>query len=84
MKMHHHYADDGRVMTPPSELQLLLKDAFRAFSKLLGHIRLFYMADEIWDGQVVITFNAHGEHLDEIKSLMKTQDDFWMKERSQP
>jgi hypothetical protein len=24
------------------------------------------------------------EHLDEIKSLMKAQNDFWMKERSQP
>jgi hypothetical protein len=41
--MHHHYADDGRIMTPPSELQPLLKDAFPAFSKLLGHMRLFYM-----------------------------------------
>jgi hypothetical protein len=64
--MQHHYADDGRVMTPPSELQPLLKDAFPAFSKLFGHIRLFYMADEIWDGQAVLAFNSHGEPLVEV------------------
>jgi hypothetical protein len=64
MKM--HYADDGRVMTPPSEIEPLLKDAFPAFSKLLGHIRLFYMADEIWDGQATLVFNANGETFTEV------------------
>jgi hypothetical protein len=64
--MLHHYADDGRIMTPPSELEPLLKDAFPAFSKLLGHIRLFYMADEIWDGQTVLAFRASGKPLAEI------------------
>jgi hypothetical protein len=66
MKMHHHYADDGRIMTPPSELQPLLRNAFPAFSKLLGHMRLFYMADEIWDGQAVLVCSTNGKPLSKI------------------
>jgi len=59
--MYHFYADDGRILTPPKELEPHLKCAFPAFSKLLGHIRWFYMADEIWDGKSSLIFNAHGE-----------------------
>jgi hypothetical protein len=66
MKMFHHYADDGRIMKPPSELHPLLKEAFPAFSKLLGHMRLFYMADEIWDGQAVLVCNTNGKPLSKI------------------
>jgi len=61
--MLHHYADDGRILTPPKELEPLLKGSFPAFSKLLGHIRFFYMADEIWDGKSSLIFNGGGEPL---------------------
>ncbi len=40
--MYHFYADDGRILTPPKELEPQLKGAFPAFTKLLGHIRFFY------------------------------------------
>jgi len=56
--MRNHDADDGRITTPPTELEPLLKGAFPAFVKLLGHMRLFYMADEIWDGDAMLIFNA--------------------------
>ena len=61
--MYCFQADDGRILTPPNELKLLLKSAFPAFCKLLGHIRWFYMADEIWDGKSSLAFNADGEQL---------------------
>lgn len=61
--MLHHYADDGRVLTPPKELEPQLKGSFPAFSKTLGHIRFFYMADEIWDGKSSLVFTAGGEQL---------------------
>lgn len=61
--MLHHYADDGRILTPPKELEPLLKGSFPAFSKFLGHIRFFYVADEIWDGKSSLIFNAYGEQL---------------------
>lgn len=64
--MLHHYADDGRIMTPPKELEPLLKGSFSAFSKLIGHIRLFYMADEIWDGKSSLVFSTDGEQLTDI------------------
>lgn len=55
------YADDGRILTPPEELRPLLGEAFPAFSKVLGHIRFFYMVDEIWDGVSSLAFLAGGE-----------------------
>lgn len=61
--MKHILADDGRILTPPKELEPLLKSAFPAFYKLLGHIRFFYMVDEIWDGNCLLAFNANGEQL---------------------
>jgi hypothetical protein len=64
--MLHHYADDGRILTPPKELEPLLKGSFPAFSKLLGHIRFFYMADEIWDGKFSLVFSANSEQLTAI------------------
>jgi len=64
--MLHHYADDGRILTPPTELEPLLKGSFPAFSKLLGHIRFHYMADEIWDGNASLRFSADGEQLAEV------------------
>jgi hypothetical protein len=64
--MLHHYADDGRIMTPPSELEPLLKGSFSAFSKLIGHIRFFYIADEIWDGKSLLIFSANSEQLTAI------------------
>ena len=64
--MLHQYADNERILTPPKELELLLKGSFPAFIKLLGHIRFFYMADEIWDGKLSLIFNADGEQLASI------------------
>ena len=61
--MKHITADDGRVLTPPKELEPLLKGAFQAFYELLGHMRWFYMADEIWDGESSLLFNADGKEL---------------------
>jgi hypothetical protein len=61
--MYQFYADDRRILTPPKELEPRLKSAFPSFSRLLGHIRFFYMADEIWDGKSSLIFNADGEQL---------------------
>ncbi len=61
--MYHFYADDGRILTPPQELASLLRGSFPAFSKLLGHIRFFYMADEIWDGKSSLMFKYGNEEL---------------------
>ena len=52
--MYNFYADDGRVLTPPKELEPQLKGSFPAFSKLIGHVRFFYMTDEIWDGKTLL------------------------------
>jgi hypothetical protein len=57
------YADDGRILTPPKELEPQLKGAFPAFTQLLGHIRFFYVADEIWDGKSSLIFSSDGEQL---------------------
>ena len=57
------YSNDGRILTPPKELKPLLQGAFPAFYKLLGHIRFFYVADEIWDGQTSLVFQTGGEPL---------------------
>ena len=64
--MYHIYADDGRILTSPKELEPLLKSSFPAFSKLIGHIRFFYMADEIWDGTRSLIFSAGGKQLTAI------------------
>ncbi len=61
--MLHHFADDGRIMTPPKELEPLLKGSFTAFSKLIGHIRFHYITDEIWDGKSSLVFIADKESL---------------------
>lgn len=61
--MKHITADDGRILTPPKELKPLLKSAFPAFYRLLGHIRFFYVADEIWDGKTSLSFNTNSEQL---------------------
>jgi len=61
--MKHFTAYDGRILTPPAELEPLLKGSFPAFSKLLGHIRFFYITDEIWDGKSTLIFNVDGEQL---------------------
>ena len=55
--------DDGRILTPPKELKPLLKGAYTAFYKLLGHIRFFYVSDEIWNGKTSLVFKAGGEQL---------------------
>jgi len=47
---------DGRTLTPPKEVKPLLKGAFPAFFKLLGYIRFFYVADEIWDVEASLVF----------------------------
>ena len=64
--MLHQYAYDQRILTPPKELEPLLKGLFPAFIDLLGHIRFFYMADEIWDGKSSLIFNTDGEQLASI------------------
>jgi len=61
--MLHHYAYDGRIMTPPIELEPLLKGSFSAFYEVIGHIRFFYVADEIWNGESSLTFNANGNQI---------------------
>ena len=53
-----HMADDGRILTPPKEMKPLLKDTYPAFYKLLGHIRFFYVVDEIWDGKNSLVFTS--------------------------
>jgi len=64
--MKHITADDGRALTPPKELEPLLKGAYPAFYKLLGHMRWFYVADEVWDGKSSLFFNADGKQLTAI------------------
>lgn len=61
--MKHHYADDGRIMTPPRELEPLLKGSFPAFYEIIGHIRFFYIADENWNGEASLIFSANGEQI---------------------
>ena len=61
--MFYFYTDDGRILTPPKELKPLLKDSFTAFFKLIGHIRFFYVADEIWDGKAFIAFKSSDRQL---------------------
>jgi hypothetical protein len=61
--MKHIYADDGRILTSPKELEPLLKGSYPAFFKMLGHIRFFYVADEVWDGKTSLVFSTNGEHL---------------------
>ena len=64
--MKHITADDGRILTPPKELEALLKGSFPAFYKLLGHMRWFYMTNEIWDGNSSLVFKASDEQLSTI------------------
>jgi len=64
--LYHQYADDGRILTSPRELEPLLKGSFPAFIKTLGHIRFFYLMDEIWDGKSSLAFNAGGEQFIDI------------------
>jgi hypothetical protein len=71
--MYHFYADDGRIITPPKELEPLLKSSFPAFSDFLGHLRFFYMADEIWDGKSSLLFNGSGE---QIASILLNEGSF--------
>ncbi|MDD4164422.1 MAG: hypothetical protein PHD46_03045 [Eubacteriales bacterium] len=61
--MKHITLEDGRILTPPKELQPMLKGAYSAFFKILGHIRFFYVADEVWDGKKSLIFNSCGEQL---------------------
>ena len=61
--MFSFYSKDGRILTPPKELSPLLSGAYPAFFKLLGHIRFFYMVDEIWDGKSTLVFSATDEKL---------------------
>jgi len=56
ISLKHHYADDGRIMTPPRELEPLLKGSFPAFYEIIGHIRFFYIADENWNGEASLIF----------------------------
>jgi hypothetical protein len=50
-------------MTPPKDLKLMLKGSFPAFYEIIGHIRFFYVADEIWNGESPLIFSANGEHI---------------------
>jgi hypothetical protein len=59
--MYRFTTDDGRILTPPAELETLLRGSFPAFSKLLGHTRFYYMMDEAWDGVSSLAFNADSE-----------------------
>jgi len=55
--------NDGRMLTPPKTLEPILKSAFSAFYKMIGHIRFFYTADEIWDGKAELIYEANGKEL---------------------
>jgi len=57
------YSDDGRILTPPKSLKPMLKAAYPAFFKLIGHIRFFYTVDEIWDGKTSLIFEINDEQL---------------------
>jgi len=59
MTMANFFSNDGRILTPPKELKPLLKGAFPAFFKTLGHIRFFYVADEVWDGKATLVFKTN-------------------------
>ena len=61
--MKHFTTDDGRILTPPKELEPLLKGSFPAFFNLLGHIRFFYVADEIWNGKDSLIFSINDGQL---------------------
>ena len=61
--MKHHYANDGRILTPPKELKSLLKNSFQAFSSFLDHIRFFYVLDELWDGETNLIFTRNNENV---------------------
>ncbi len=61
--MKHFTTDDGRILTPPKELKPLLKGSFPAFYNLLGHIRFFYVTDEMWDGVSSLIFITNSEQL---------------------
>jgi hypothetical protein len=65
--MRYVISSDGRVLTPTRELKPLLKEAFPAFFKLVGHIRLFYMSDENWDGKSFLSFKINGGKFITIK-----------------
>jgi hypothetical protein len=64
--MFYFHSDDGRILTPPKELKPLLKSAYPAFYNFIGHIRFFYMADEIWDGKTSLIFKTNGAQLADI------------------
>ena len=61
--MYHFYADDGRILTPPKELKPLLRCAYPAFFQALGHIRFFYVTNEIWDGKSSLVFDSNDKQL---------------------
>ena len=65
--MFSFHADDGRILTPPKELKPLLKDAYSVFYILLGHIRFFYVVDEIWNGKDFVVFKTAEDVLASIK-----------------
>ena len=62
-KMKHIVLNDGRILTPPKELQPMLKGAYSAFFKTLAHIRFFYVVNEVWDRKKSLIFNLSGEQL---------------------
>jgi len=61
------HTGDGRILTPPKKLEPKLKDSFPAFYKMIGHIRFFYVADEIWDGKASLVYKTCSEILAEVK-----------------
>jgi len=82
------FSNDGRILTPPKELEPLLKGAFPAFFKLLGHIRFFYVVNEIWDGKTSLVFNTNGEQLavvtlgDSVFHIFIADEDFQIVDES--
>lgn len=86
--MYHFYANDGRILTPPGELEPLLKDSFPAFIEFLDHIRFFCIMDEIWDGKSSLIFHADSEQLatvmlyDGFFNLHTNNEDFDVADKS--
>jgi hypothetical protein len=50
-------------ITPPGDFKPLLGDAFPAFIRLVGYIRVHYVMDEIWNGTNALRFKKSGKSL---------------------
>ncbi|MDR2569519.1 MAG: hypothetical protein LBD23_04355 [Oscillospiraceae bacterium] len=64
------YATNGRVLTLPKQLKPILKDVDPVFFELLGYIRFFYVADEIWDEKASLIFKTDNDILADVNDTL--------------